>query len=266
MAVCFSASQRSHSLGVIVVSGLVVAGAVVILARTKQQASLLPVFEQNSPARTTSGDRRVVLEGFATANYSEDGKVVSRLRLGKCELRPTSAANWLFDSGPVLEMHDVQVDLFHCRPTDPASSHPAAPETAEAIDSLTRLPRQFRWGALGGLDVRNVSFNLYEDDHRETAIHAQRLTPGAGGELTLKQAVSVSTRDDRRQLTSAEVIWWPHFGVLAVKGDYQLTEAGHPHPGARTIFNLALEPITNQQEISRYEEHIRHPTELTAAQ
>ena len=250
----------------IVVVGLIVASAVYWLAQPKWQVPELPEFRQHSAIHQSGGDRRVVVEGFNTANYNADGKVASRLRLGKCELRPQSAAFWLFDSGPILEMHDVQVDLFRWRSTDPSKGNRAAWESAAAIEPLARLPRQLRWGAIGGLDVRNAAFNLYEDGQRETTIHAEQMTPGLSGELTFKKAVSIHTRNDRRQLTGDEVIWWPQIGILAVKGQYQLTEAGNPRSSARTIFNLSLEPITNQQEISTYEQRIQHKVALVAAQ
>ena len=253
-------------VGLSAISIVLGAGAFYWLTQTKQQLSGLPAQAQNSPALSSGPDRRMLLEGFSTVNYSANGKIASRLRLGKCELRTKPAAFWLFDAGPVLEMRDVQVDLFHWHSPDQVTSNPAAPESAEALESLYRLPRQFHWGSVGGLAVYTVAFNLYEDDQRATVIHAQRMTPGSRGELTFDKSVSVSTRNDRRQLTAAEAIWWPRLGILAVKGGYQLTEDGPPRHGNRAIFNLSLEPITNQQEISNYEQRIQHKVELVAAQ
>lgn len=253
-------------IGLSAISIVIGASAFYWLTQTKKQLLGSPAQAQNSPSPSSSVSRRVLLEGFSTVNYSANGKVASRLRLGKCELRTKPAAFWLFDTGPVLEMHDVQVDLFHPYSTDQVSSNPATPESAEALDSLMRLPQQFHWGPVGGLAVRNVTFNLYEDDQHTTAIHAQRMTPGSRGELTFGKTVSVSTRDAQRQLTSNEAIWWPRLGILTIKGGYQLAEDGHQRHGERAIFNLSLEPITNQQEISNYEQRIQHKVERATAQ
>ena len=256
------ASKRFWCLTAIVI----VTGVVFLLAYHNQPPSTRPDREPNSTFPMAGGNKRLLLEGFSTMNYTPDGKVASRLHLGKCELRNKSTAFWMFDAGPVLEVHDLQVDLFDWRRTDQTNTNPAAPESSEAITALTRLPQQFRWGTIGGLAVHNVSFNLHAADQPDITIRAQRLTPGSHGELTLDKTVSVSARDGDRQLTSDNVIWWPNFGVLAVKGAYQLTAAGHPHHGTRALFNLSLEPITNQQEIRSYEEQIQHKTELTMAQ
>lgn len=261
-----STSQWFQRLTVILITGLVGVGTVFLWARTKRQEPSQLAVAPTLTGPATGGNRQLLVEGFTTVNYAADGTVASRLRLGKCELRTKLAAFWLFETGPILEVHDMQVDLFHWRAPDQASSNPAVPESSEAIAALTRLPRQLRWGAVGGLDVRNVVFNLHADGQPDTVIRAQHLTPGAGGELTLEKAVSVSAQAGRRQLTSDAIIWWPHVGVLAVKGDYQLTEAGPPRHGTRRLFNLALDPITNQQEISHYEERIMHKAELAVVQ
>ena len=262
----FLTRKQFQHLTVILIMGLIGGGGLFLWARSKRQGPSQPAVAPLLAGPATSGNRQLLLEGFTTVNYAADGTVASRLRLGKCELRTKPAAFWLFETGPVLEVHDMQVDLFNCRATDQASSNSATPESAEAIAALTRLPHQLRWGAVGGLDVRNVVFNLHADGQPDTVIRAQHLTPGAGGELTLGKAVSVSTEAGRRQLTSDAIIWWPHFGVLAVKGDYQLTEAGPPRHGTHTLFNLSLDPITNQEEISRYEERIMHKAELAVVQ
>ena len=147
--------------------------------------------------------------------------------------------------------------------TDNSMASVGVAALADVVQHVRRLPG---WESVNGVDIRDVSVNVYESSNLVTAVNAQRLLPGPGGKVVLEKNVTITADGGRRQLTSDKVVWWLKSDRFAVGGRYTLNDMGRNVQGARTIFDMKLEPITNNAEVSKHEQRSQHRSEAQATE
>jgi len=203
-------------------------------------------------------NRQTVLQGFSTTKYTDDNQVAFRLKIGKCEIRSSRSRFLNLGFTQVVELSDVQIDLFDRQSRQSLSRGPATSDPSEAMSFIKGLSKLYRWESVRGFEMNNAIVSLHEEDELMTRIETRRLLPDRGDRVFLEEGATIRSQVTGRQLTGDRIIWWCKLGVFAVKGGYSLRDVAGELRGERSLFNLRLEPITEKNEISDYEKRAQY--------
>jgi hypothetical protein len=210
--------------------------------------------------------RQTVLQGFSTTRYTDDNQVAFRLKIGKCEIR-SSRTRWLnLGVTQVVELSDVQIDLFDWRRAGNPATRPTVADPSEAMNFIKGLSKLYRWESVRGFEINEAIVSLHEESGLATRIETRKLLPDREDRFFLEEGTTITVQPTGRQLTGDRIIWWCKLGIFAVKGRYALQDNGGEHRGEHSLFNLRLEPLNNKNEISEYEKRTQYGTGLNTVQ
>ena len=124
----------------------------------------------------------------------------------------------------------------------------------EMVGLFKEIPRFLRWNNVEYFEVQGITITFHDPAGSTSTIRAGKMSPLPRGQLFLEGGVVLTDEGSGRQLTTGQVVWWPNLGVYAVSGTYSLRRPGRIQRARHTLFDAKLEPITNEKEITRYEQ------------
>jgi hypothetical protein len=194
------------------------------------------------------------VEGLSIPVYDSGGERSSLLKVGKCQLREKKTGLFGMVSVKMAEMSDVEVEMGS--PSDRSASDQGSvdgglPKVAELFK---KIPQVLQWNNIEYFEIQGAKMTLHDPSGAAYTIQAGKLSPLPRGQFMLEDGVTLTHEGSGCRLTTGRVVWWPNLGVYAVPGAYSLRTPGHIQKARHTLLDTKLEPITNEREITHYEQ------------
>jgi hypothetical protein len=192
-------------------------------------------------------------EGLSIPTYDDKGERSSLVKVAKCQRQQKRAGLLGLYSITIFDMSNVELDVRSSPDGSPPGQNAPRDELPKLVDSIKEIPRFLQWNDIHGFEICGLKVTIHDPSIGVTTIQAARSLPLPKGQLLLDGGVEITTDADASQLTTDQVIWWPHLGLFAVKGWYAFKNATGIERDRHKLFNVRLEPVTDAQEITRYE-------------
>ncbi len=194
------------------------------------------------------------VEGLSIPGYDSRGERSSLLKVGKCQLREKKTGLFGMVSVKMAEMRDVEVEM--ASPPDRSAPDQGSVEGGlpKVAELFKEIPRVLQWNNIEYFEIQGIKMALHDPSGAAYTIQAGKMSPLPRGQFMLEDGVVLTHEGRGCQLTTDQVVWWPNLGVYAVTGAYSLRTPGHIQKARHTLFDTKLEPITNEKEITQYEQ------------
>jgi hypothetical protein len=246
------------------ISILVAAAVIGGVALSLRQSHPLP-----SQTDKRQANRSVTIpsvEGLSIPTYNDTGERGSLLKVGKCQRQQRRAGLLGLGSVRMLEMSNVELDVNSPLIESPSAQDAIKGELPRLVDSIKEIPRFLQWNDVQDFEIHGLKVTIHNPSGFATGIQAARAFPLPKRQLLLDGGVVLTTDFNSGQLSSDQVVWWPHLGLFAVKGRYTFRNAAGIEKDKHKLFNLRLEAVTSAQEIAQYEKRATLTGSLATSQ
>jgi len=176
------------------------------------------------------------------------------LKVGKCQLREKKTGLFSMVSVKMAEMSNVEVEMGPPPDRSTAERDSAEWGLPKMVGLFQAIPRFLRWSDVDYFEIQGIKMALHDPAGAAYTIQAAKMSPLPRGQLMLEGGVVLTHEGSGSQLTTGQVVWWPNLGVYAVPGAYSLRTPGQIRKARHTLLDTKLEPITNEKEITHYEQ------------